>query len=55
MISRLLSGLLFGVRPFAPETLSLTIVMMRAATTLAALIPAWRSARLQPMQALRTE
>jgi DNA-binding IclR family transcriptional regulator len=55
MISRLLSGLLFGVLPFDLETMSLTIVRMGAATNMAALIPAWRSARLQSMQALGTD
>lgn len=54
MLSHLLVGLLFGVRPFDLETLLLTIVILGMATTLAALIPALRSARLQPMKALRT-
>ena len=55
MISRLLSGLLFGVRPFDFETLAFTLVVLGVTTTIAALIPARRSARIQPMQALRTE
>jgi predicted permease len=55
MVSRLLSGLLFGVRPFDLETLVLTIVILGTAATIAAVIPAWRSAQLQAMQALRTE
>ncbi len=55
LLSRLLSGLLFGVRSFDAETLLLTIVVLGFTTTAAALIPAWRSARLQPMKALRTE
>jgi len=54
MLSHLLVGLLFGVRPFDLETLLLTIVILGIATTLAALIPALRSAKLQPMKALRT-
>jgi len=54
MLSHLLVGLLFGVRPFDLETLLLTIVILGMATTLAALIPALRSAKLQPMKALRT-
>ena len=55
MISRLLAGLLFGVRPFDFETLVFTIGVLGVTTTIAALIPARRSARIQPMQALRTE
>lgn len=55
MISRLLSGLLFGVRPFDFETLAFTIGVLGVTTTTAALVPARRSARVQPMQALRTE
>ena len=55
LLSRLLSGLLFGVRSFDTATLLLTISILGTTTTIAALIPAWRSARLQPMRALRTE
>jgi len=55
MISRLLSGLLFGVRPVDFETLAFTIGVLGVTTTIAALIPAQRSAKVQPMQALRTE
>jgi len=55
LVSRLLKDLLFGVRPFDAGTLLITILVLGTATVLAALIPAWRSARLQPMQALRTE
>jgi ABC-type antimicrobial peptide transport system permease subunit len=55
MLSHLLVGLLFGVRPFDLGTLLFTMVILGMATTLAALIPALRSAKLQPMKALRTE
>jgi predicted permease len=55
LLSRLLSGLLFGVRPFDTVTLLLAILILGTTTTIAALIPAWRSARLQPMKALRTD
>jgi putative ABC transport system permease protein len=55
LLSRLLSGLLFGVRPFDTATLLLTILILGTTTTIAAFIPAWRSARLQPMKALRTD
>lgn len=55
VLNRLLSGLLFGVRASDVQTLVFTVVLLGTGTLLAALIPAWRAARLQPMQALRTE
>jgi putative ABC transport system permease protein len=55
LLSRLLSGLLYGVRSSDAETLLFTIVVLGLTTTAAAIIPAWHSARLQPMKALRTE
>jgi ABC-type antimicrobial peptide transport system permease subunit len=55
MVGRLLAGMLFGVRALDVETLLLTISILGAVTTIAALIPAWRSSRVEPMTALRTE
>jgi putative ABC transport system permease protein len=55
LLGRLLSGLLFGVRTFDPETILLTIAILGSATTIAALLPAWRNTRVEPMIALRTE
>jgi len=55
LLSRLLIGLLFGVRPFDVETLLFAILALGAVTTIAAFVPAYRSARLQPMRALRAE
>jgi len=55
LLSRLLTGLLFGVRPFDVETLLLAILALGSVTTIAAFVPAYRSARLQPMRALRAE
>ena len=55
MLARILSGLLFGVQPFDIRTSLLSAFVLVAATTLAALIPAWRSAKMQPMSALRAE
>jgi ABC-type antimicrobial peptide transport system permease subunit len=54
-LGRLLSSLLYGVRSFDIETILLTITILGIATTAAALIPAYRSTRVQPMTALRTE
>ncbi len=55
MVGRLLAGMLFGVRAVDVETLLLAISILGAVTTTAALIPAWRSSRVEPMTALRTE
>lgn len=54
-LGRLLSSLLYGVRSFDGETLLLTMTILAVTTTVAALIPAYRSTRVQPMTALRTE
>jgi predicted permease len=55
LLSRFMTGLLFGVSPFDLGTLLSAVLSLAGVTTLAALIPACRSARLEPMQALRTE
>jgi putative ABC transport system permease protein len=55
LLSRFLRSLLFGVSPFDMSTLLSAVLVLAGITTLAALIPAYRSARLDPMQALRTE
>ncbi len=54
-LSRFMTSLLFGVRPFDLSTLLSAVLALGGVTTLAALVPAYRSARLEPMQALRTE
>jgi putative ABC transport system permease protein len=55
LLSRFMTSLLFGVSPFDVSTLLSAVLGLAGVTTLAALIPAYRSARLEPMQALRTE
>jgi len=54
-LGHLLSSLLYGVRSFDVETILLTVAILGIATTTAALIPAYRSTRVRPMTALRTE
>jgi putative ABC transport system permease protein len=54
-LSHFIVSLLFGVRPFDLSTLLSAVLVLGGVTTLAALVPAYRSARLEPMQALRTE
>jgi ABC-type antimicrobial peptide transport system permease subunit len=55
LLSGLLSGLLYGVRPFDTSTLLMAIALLASTAAIAALIPAWRTAKLDPMKALRTE
>ena len=55
IVGRLLSSLLFGVRAFDAAAIGLAIVILGITTTLAALVPAWRSTRVEPMVALRAE
>ena len=54
-VSRALSGMLYGVSPLDPLTLSSVIVVVLVVTTLAVLIPAMRAAFIQPMRTLRED
>jgi predicted permease len=51
--TRLLSSLLFGVKPMDPWMCAVSLTLLLAAATSACLLPAWRAARFQPMDALR--
>jgi ABC-type antimicrobial peptide transport system permease subunit len=53
--ARLLTSLLYGVEPNDPVLMFAAAAMLAAATTLAASLPAWRAARLDPMRVLREE
>ena len=46
---------LFGVKPYDPLTLSVTLLVLCAAAFMAALLPARIAASLEPMRALRTD
>jgi ABC-type antimicrobial peptide transport system permease subunit len=46
---------LFGVRPYSPVVLLVTIAVLSLAALTAALVPARRAAKLQAIRALRTE
>jgi putative ABC transport system permease protein len=53
--ARLLSGMLFGVAPSDPLTLATAVGAVTVVALLAALVPAVRAARVDPMQVLREE
>ncbi len=54
-LSRLLSGFLFGVRATDPLTFAAIAALLMAVAVVASLIPASRAARIDPMEALRSE
>jgi putative ABC transport system permease protein len=53
--TRLLSSLLYGVKPLDPATLAGAVGLLLACSALAGWIPARRAAGIDPMQALRGE
>jgi ABC-type antimicrobial peptide transport system permease subunit len=53
--TRIFQSMLFGTKPLDPVVLSGVIATLLAVAVLACLAPAWRAARLDPMQALRSE
>ncbi|HUG81453.1 MAG TPA: ABC transporter permease [Bryobacterales bacterium] len=54
-VSRFVKTLLFGVEPNDPLTLAVTVTILTAVALLAALIPARRASRVDPLMALRHE
>jgi ABC-type antimicrobial peptide transport system permease subunit len=53
--TRLLSGLLYGVGTTDPATFIAVVVALLAAGYVAAAIPAWRAARVDPVEVLNRE
>jgi len=54
-LTRLLQGFLFRVRPIDPPAFLIAIAVMSAAVLVAALLPAARAARIDPMSSIRVE
>lgn len=46
---------LFGVQPLDPASLAAAVALLLLAGMVAAVFPAWRAARVDPMEVLRTE
>ncbi len=55
LLSRLLSGMLYGVGTRDPLTFTALPLVLAAVALLATLVPAWRAARIDPVIALREE
>ncbi len=54
-LTRVLSGLLFGVSPTDPLTYAAIALFLLLVAAGACCIPAWRAARIDPVAALRSE
>jgi putative ABC transport system permease protein len=52
---RLIQSILYGTQPLDPAVFAAVAVILLLVASLACMVPAWRAARLNPMQALRTE
>ena len=55
VLSRFVKAMLHGVSVFDPVTVAAVTSVLTATTVVAALIPAWRASRVNPMSALRAE
>jgi putative ABC transport system permease protein len=52
---QLVSSMLYGIAPDDPATMAAASAVLLAVSVLAALFPAWRAARVEPVEALRAE
>ncbi|HVT47124.1 MAG TPA: hypothetical protein VHD57_04995, partial [Vicinamibacterales bacterium] len=53
LAARVVSNLLFGLTPYDPLTLALSAVALTAVAFVAAIVPARRASRVDPVVALR--
>ena len=53
--TRLVASMLYGVTATDPATFALSALVLGAVAMAAAMLPAWRAARLDPMEALRQD
>jgi len=54
-LTRLIRSLLYGTSPLDATVFVLVIITLLLSSTAACLVPAWRAARIDPMDALRSE
>jgi putative ABC transport system permease protein len=54
-ITRLLTGLLYGVRPLDPMVFGAVSMLLGGVALIASLLPARRAAKIDPIDALRVE
>jgi len=52
-LTRFVSALLFGLEPRDIATFAGAVTIMAVVATLAAFVPAWRAARIDPVEVLR--
>jgi ABC-type antimicrobial peptide transport system permease subunit len=55
LAGRAANSLLYGLRPYDPATLLVSLLLLAGVSLFAAMIPAERAARVDPMAALRDE
>jgi putative ABC transport system permease protein len=55
LLTRLLAGMLYGIRPTDPLTFAATAGVFLVVSIAASSVPAYRAARMDPMKTLREQ